>query len=71
MTAKKPRPDVLIYEFTCERHVYAGKRVVTAATAHLRPGDAGTGPLPCGYSGSGKVWGNVLRKYGKPALHWR
>lgn len=66
-----PAENVLIYSFECAGYFYAGKRVVSSKTAHLRAGDTGAGPLPCGYAGSGKLWRNVLRKHGRAALRWR
>ncbi len=44
---------------------YAGRHFCDHASFPRR----GTGPLPDGYLGSGKPWGNVARKHG-PALRW-
>lgn len=44
---------------------YAGRHACDHATFPRR----GMGPLPDGYTGSGKLWGNVARKHG-PDLRW-
>lgn len=44
---------------------YAGKHAHAGSAFPRR----GTGPLPSGYQGSGKLWQNVARKHG-PNLRW-
>lgn len=48
---------------------YVGRRAVTARALRTWP-RCGTGSLPDGYTGSGKVWGAIHRRHG-PACQWR
>jgi hypothetical protein len=58
--------QAVIYLFVSPSgRAYAGRRYCDHANFPRR----GTGPLPDGYTGSGKLWQNVVRKHG-PNLRW-
>lgn len=59
------KPSVIYLFVSPSGRAYAGRRYCDHATFPRR----GTGPLPDRYTGSGKLWQNVVRKHG-PAIRW-
>lgn len=62
--------QAVIYIFQCPKgRVYAGWRGVSPEALRTWP-NRGSGPLPCGYTGSGNPWWRIARRH-KAALVWR
>lgn len=62
--------QAVIYIFQCPKgRVYAGWRGVSPEALRAWP-NRGSGPLPCGYTGSGNPWRRIARRH-KAALVWR
>lgn len=62
--------QAVIYIFRCPKgRTYVGRRTVPPRALACWPG-RGYGPLPDGYTGSGKAWRAVARKH-RNALVWR
>ncbi len=59
------KPSVIYLFVSPSGRAYAGRRYCDHTDFPRR----GAGPLPDGYSGSGKLWQNVVRKHGS-AIRW-